>query len=266
MTVDLATYLDRIGCQGQIEPTRAALSEIHWAHLQAVPFENLDIRPLGRQISFDLADLQDKIVRRRRGGFCYELNGLLAEVLGAIGFEVTRVSVQFIGFDPPSPPFDHMALLARPVDTVDRYLVDVGCGTGSPARPLPLRNGHEEHQPETASTYRLSRIASGWQYDIRRDGDEWRPQYAFDETPRALADFLPRCRFQDGSPDSHFTQGPLCSRNVPGGRITLTGRHLIVTGRGVREERDLPDDAAFHAALWGYFGIDLGIEKVCVHA
>ena len=260
MMIDLAAYLDRIGYRGPVDPSVAVLSEIHWVHLQAVPFENLDIRPLGRQISFDFDDLQDKIVRRRRGGFCYELNGLLAEMLAEIGFGVTRVSVQFVGWDPPSPPFDHMALLVHPPDVADRYLVDVGCGNGSPARPLPLRDGHEEHQPETACAYRLARTADGWQYDVRRDGEEWNAQYAFDETPRTQAEFLPRCRFQDGAPDSHFTQGPLCSRNTAGGRITLTGRQLIVTNGGVREERELGDEAAFHAALREHFGIDLGID------
>lgn len=258
--IDVAAYLGRIGYRGAVEPTAVVLSEIHWAHLQAVPFENLDICPLGRRISFELADLQDKIVRRRRGGFCYELNGLLAAVLREIGFDVTCVSVQFVGWDPPSPPFDHMALLVRPAASAHRYLADVGCGEGSPARPLILHDGHEEGQPETAFGYRLSRTVDGWRYDFRRGGEDWNAQYAFDETPRTQDEFLPRCRFQDGSPDSHFTQGPLCSRNIPRGRITLTGRKLIVTKNGVREERDLDDDAAFHAALREHFGIDLGIE------
>ena len=181
-------------------------------------------------------------------------------MLRAIGFGVTRVSVQFVGWEPPSPPFDHMALLVKPMDAPDRYLVDVGCGQISPARPLPLRDGHEEYQPETAHAYRLSRTADGWQYDFRRDGEDWNAQYVVDETPRTQADFLARCRFQDGSPDSHFTQGPICSRIIPGGRITLTGHKMIVTHAGVREERESADGAAWNAALRERFGIDLGVE------
>jgi N-hydroxyarylamine O-acetyltransferase len=257
MTIDVAAYLERIGYRGPAEPTAETLAGIHWSHLQTVPFENLDIRPLGKQISFDLADLEEKIVRRRRGGFCYELNGLLAEVLRAIGLEVTIVSVQFVESDPPSPPFDHMALLVRPIGSTERYLADVGCGNGSPARPLPLIHGHEVRQPETACTYRLDAGHEKWTFSIQRVGEGMRPQYAFVETPRARTDFLERCRYLDGSPDSPFTQGPLCSLNIAGGRITLTGDQLVVTRDGVREETGIEGDAGFHAALREHFGIEL---------
>jgi N-hydroxyarylamine O-acetyltransferase len=260
MTIDVAAFLDRIGYRGPVEPTASALTGMHWAHLQSVPFENLDIRPLGRRISLDLADLEDKIFRRRRGGFCYELNGLLAEVLREIGFDVTIVSVQFIGFDPPSPPFDHMALLVRPPFAAGRYLADVGCGNGSPARPLQLDDGYAVHQPETGCSYRLDAGDGVWTLSIRRAGEEWKPEYTFDEMPRAQAEFLERCRFQDGSPDSHFTQGPLCSRNIPGGRITLTHSQLVVTRDGVRNETNLAGDSEFHTALREHFGIDLTRE------
>jgi N-hydroxyarylamine O-acetyltransferase len=246
-------YLERLGAD-----RTTSLADLHERHLRTVPFENLSVH-LGEPIVLEEDVLVDKVVDRHRGGFCYELNGAFAALLRALGFRVDYLSAQVHGTGGFGPPFDHMALLVRAADRVDQYLVDVGCGTGSPAHPLLLRDGHEEHQPETASTYRLARTADGWQLDIRRDGEEWQPHSAFDETPRTQADFLPRCRFQDGSPDSHFTRGPLCSRNIPGGRITLTGRQLIVTGRGVREERDLPDDPAFHAALREYFGIDLAI-------
>src|SRR5262249_35101471 len=83
MTIDLFAYLNRVGYTDTdpVKPTAAMLSNLHWSHLLNVPFENLDIRPLHRQISLDLAAIEDKVVARRRGGFCYELNGLLAAAL-----------------------------------------------------------------------------------------------------------------------------------------------------------------------------------------
>ena len=95
-------YLDRIAYDGPVEPTATVLSAIHWAHLQSVPFENLDIRPLGLAIDFDLSALQDKIVRRRRGGFCYELNGLLDDS----GYGISTLPLE------GGTPLGHSAFLA----------------------------------------------------------------------------------------------------------------------------------------------------------
>jgi N-hydroxyarylamine O-acetyltransferase len=262
MTFDLASYLDRIGVTGPLPADLASLATIQWAHLQSVTFENLDIRPLMKAIKLDRPSLQDKIVRRRRGGFCYELNGLLSEALRTIGYEVTIVSVQFVHDDGLlSPPFDHMALLVEPPGSFVRYLVDVGAGNGSPARPLPLIDGHTEVQPETGLGYRLTRRDDSWQVNLRVPDAEWRPEYRFTIIPRQVEDFLDRCRYQDGAPDSHFTQGPLCSKNTPGGRITIGGGRLIVTKQGERTETELLDDESLYDALWTHFGITLDGEK-----
>lgn len=260
---DVAAYLDRIGYAGPVAPTVTVLSEIQWAHLQSVPFENLDIRPLHREIVLDLAALEDKIVRRRRGGFCYELNGLLAEALRAIGFQVSRVSVQFTGAE-PSPPFDHMGLLVRPPDERMTYLVDVGCGRNSPARPLPLIDGYEEVQVETLTSQRVQSVDGWWELHQRSDGEAWTSIYHFTVTPCEQQDFIDRCRELSTLPESHFTQGLLCSRNLPGGRVTLGGGRLIVTSGTERREEELADDGAFHAALRDHFGIDLSGERIAI--
>lgn len=260
--LDLAAYLKRIAYTGAVEPTATALSEIHWAHLQTVPFENLDIRPLRRAIALDAPSLYDKIVRRRRGGFCYELNGLLADMLEAIGFDVSRVSVQFTGEESGSPPFDHMGLLVRPRGERTTFLVDVGCGRNSPARPLLLVDGYEEFQAETLTTHRVDFVDGWWELRQRPEGEPWRDIYHFTATQRAQHEFAARCVELSTSPESHFTQGPLCSRNVPGGRITLAGGRLIATRGSERQEEELIDDSAFHAALRDHFGIDLSRERV----
>ena len=129
---DLGAYLDRIGYTGTPDATIETLRALHVAHLLSVPFENLDIH-LGRTIVLDESHLFEKIVRQRRGGFCYELNGLFAGMLRALGFRVTMLSAGVArksgGF---GPEFDHMTL------TVDvgeeQWLADVGFGDGFSSR------------------------------------------------------------------------------------------------------------------------------------
>lgn len=261
--LDVTAFLARIGYGGPVEPNATVLADIHWAHLQAVPFENLEIRPLHRAIALDPASLFDKIVTRRRGGFCYELNGLLADVLHAIGFDAARVSVQFIGEEDGSPPFDHMGLLVRPPGQRTRFLVDVGCGRNSPARPLPLIEGYEEFQAETRTTYRLELIDDRWVVHQRPEGEATKPVYQFAVTPYEQSDFVARCHELSTLPTSPFTQGPLCSRNLPGGRVTLASGRLIVTQGGERREEDVPDNA-FNAVLREHFDIDLSREWAIV--
>src|ERR1044072_486231 len=91
--IDVEMYLQRIGYDGPVLPTARVLSALHRAHLVAVPFENLDIH-LGRRLTLDEDALFDKVVKRRRGGFCYEVNSLFAALLRRIGFEVTLLSAR----------------------------------------------------------------------------------------------------------------------------------------------------------------------------
>src|SRR5215472_10576938 len=109
----LAAYLDRIAVARPPVLDEAALGMLHRAHLLAVPFENLSIH-LGEPISLDEDDLKGKIVGRRRGGFCYELNGAFAALLERLGARVRRVSARVFGADGQlGPPFDHLALVVR---------------------------------------------------------------------------------------------------------------------------------------------------------
>src|SRR5689334_21580804 len=111
--MDVQAYLHRIGYHGGLEPTAANLRDLHRAHRVAVPFENLDIH-VGRPIVLDQDALFDKIVTRRRGGFCYELNGLFAVLLRALGFDVALLSAGVARADGGfGPEFDHLTLLVR---------------------------------------------------------------------------------------------------------------------------------------------------------
>jgi len=241
--LDIPAYLERIAYHGPLDVTPDTLRGLHLAHLYAVPFENLDIH-LGRPLSLDGAALYDKIVTRHRGGFCYELNGLFSALLRELGFRVTMLSAEVAreagGF---SPEFDHLALR---VDLAEPWLADVGFGDGF---RLPLRLDDTADQAQRDSTYLI--IPDG-EYSVllrRKAGGDWTPQYRFTPQPHALADFAERCRFHQTSPESHFTQGRICTLATPEGRVTLSGMRLICNTAGGRTESLLTGEAAYAAAL-----------------
>ncbi len=249
-STQIAAYLNRIDYHGELAPTERVLRDLHRAHQYAVPFEDLDIH-IGRPIRLDREALFTKIVEQRRGGFCYELNGLFAELLGALGFSVTLLSAGVAhprgGF---GPDFDHLTLR---VDLDRPWLADVGFGD-SFREPIRLEVGDVQQEPEDHY-----QIAFDGQHHVvlRGVGGQAKPQYRFTLEPRALADFTEMCHYQQTSPDSPFTQNRLCTRATPEGRVTLSGRRLIVTRNGAREETELADEAAVGSALWEYFGVRL---------
>jgi N-hydroxyarylamine O-acetyltransferase len=245
----LAAYLDRIAVPRPEIVDGGTLSVLHEAHQRAVPFENLSIH-LSEPISLDEGDLLDKIVARRRGGFCYELNGAFALLLRALGAEVTLVAARVYGDGTLGPPFDHLALLVRTADPSGPWLADVGFGSHSTC-PLLVRSRRE--QPDPGGTFLLA-DAGDRDIDVLRDGE---PQYRIEQRARSLADFVPTCWWQQTSPRSHFTQSTVCSRLTEDGRISISGRTLIRTSGGTRTEQQLPGDDAVLAAYRDHFGIML---------
>ncbi len=249
--LDLAAYLARIGYDGDLRPSAGTLRALQIAHLHTVPFENLDIHR-GVPITLDLARIEAKIVGNRRGGFCYELNGLFGALLARLGFAVTLLSARVSRGDGTfGPEFDHLLLR---VNLDEPWLADVGFGDSFRA-PLRLAPGLE--QPDADRHYRV--VADGSQLVLheRRLDAGWTPQYAFTLQPRALKEFAAMCVFQQTSPDVHFTQQRVVSLPTPAGRVTLSDDRLIVTTPDGRDERTLPDVAAVAAALRDYFGITL---------
>jgi N-hydroxyarylamine O-acetyltransferase len=242
--------VERIGYRGSLEPTADTLRELHRAHLLTVPFENLDIH-LGRAIVLSIPAMFDKIVRRRRGGFCYELNGMFGWLLEQLGFTVSLLSARVYDGGQPGPEFDHLVLL---VSLDGPVIADVGFGDCF-VEPLPLNAGNPIMQQGTG--YRLTTSDVGTVLERRREGD-WEPQYVFSLVPHELAEFAAMCRWQQSAPESIFTRKTVCSMATPDGRITLSGRRFIATMGGRREERDVPDDQEYRALLMSRFGIDLG--------
>jgi N-hydroxyarylamine O-acetyltransferase len=250
--VDSATargYLDRIGVTGPVSLDGSGLARLHRAHLLTVPFENLSIH-LGEPISLAEDDLVTKIVGNRRGGFCYELNGLFAVLLESLGAEVTRTAARVYGASGLGPPFDHLALIVAPPDGSGRWLADVGFGSHS---VFPLRLDSRADQEDPAGTFRLSEAGDG-DLDVLNAGE---PQYRIELRPRTLPDFVPTCWWQQTSPLSHFTQGTICSRLTDDGRVSVAGRTLIRTSGGTRSEEQLDSDESLLAAYRDLFGVVL---------
>ena len=246
----VAAYLNRVAVMPPVIADAAALRALHRAHQAAVPFENLSIH-IPEPISLDEADLVDKIVRRRRGGFCYELNGAFALLLQALGAQVTRMAARVYGAGQLSPPFDHLALAVRLPDGSGPWLADVGFGSHS---DFPLLLDSRSEQEDPAGRFQLADTEHG-DVDVLKDGA---PQYRIELRERSLADFLPTCWWQQTSPSSHFTSATICSRRTDDGRISISGRTLFRTSGTARTEEELSSDDDLLAAYRDHFGIVLG--------
>ncbi len=250
--MDTAAYLERIRYHGPLEPTAGTLRQLQVAHLLSVPFENLSIH-VGEPIELTDEALFEKIVTRRRGGFCYELNGLFAALLRALGFDVVMLSAAAMRADGSfGPEFDHMALL---VNLAERWLADIGFGD-SFREPLQLDERGE--QAEVRRAYRIDAADEDRLVLMQRDeGGVWKGEYRFSLEPHAYADYAGMCHYHQTSPESHFTQRSVCSLATPDGRVTLSGMRLITTRDGERQERELADEEEYAATLRNYFGIVL---------
>jgi N-hydroxyarylamine O-acetyltransferase len=248
--VDTNAYLHRINYRGSLEPAAETLRALQLAHLQAVPFENLSIHA-GQPIVLTDDALFEKIVQHRRGGFCYELNGLFAALLRALGFKVDMLSAQVANAQGDfGPDFAHMTLMV----TLDqRWLVDVGFGD-SFREPLLL--DIEEEQPQGERSYKIVTADSHRILKQKETGSAWQDQYRFTLQPYNYADYAEMCRYHQTSPQSHFTQGRLCSLATNDGRITLSKMQLITSRFGQeRQERTLTTAEEYDLALREQFGI-----------
>jgi N-hydroxyarylamine O-acetyltransferase len=245
-------YLARIDYSGAQVANADGLKALHRAHMLSVPFENLDI-PLGTPIVLAQDSFYEKIVTKRRGGFCYELNGLFAWLLRQLGFSVSMLSARVIKEGKPGPEYDHLALM---VELDEPRLVDVGFGD-SFLEPLLLDSTDEQIQ--SGATYRLTGTRTEKRLEQRRDG-AWEPQYEFSLQSRRLHDFSSACLAQQTSSQSPFTQKTVCSLATEEGRATLSSDRLILRSAAGRTEVELSSVQAYRSALHEYFGFDFSSD------
>jgi N-hydroxyarylamine O-acetyltransferase len=222
-SLELSAYLSRIRFDGAVRPDLATLKAIHRAYQFAVPFENLDVL-LRRPVVLDLEASYDKIVRQRRGGWCYEMNGVMGWALKAIGFEVMRVSAGVMRVQAGDAQLgNHLCLLIR----LDKpYLVDVGFG-GSLAEPLPLITAEREDCP-----YRLALSEVGdsyWRFAEVAHGDDAPFSFDFCVAPADEALLARKCHFLQTDPVSPFLQNLVVQRRTGDAHLSLRGRVMATT-------------------------------------
>ncbi|MES2070110.1 MAG: arylamine N-acetyltransferase [Pseudomonadota bacterium] len=262
----LTLYLHRLGYGGGTAAELGNLRALHRAHMQHVPFENLDIH-LGRKIKLTTSALFDKLVLQGRGGFCYELNYLFGELLTSLGFEVQRHSARvYRGQDSDQafgPDFDHM-LLSVTIQG-ETLIADVGFGD-SFLEALPLQG---EPLIQGDAGYAIQRQGSAYvllQQKQEPPGGEWQPQYLFDLTPYEIGAFEAMCSYQQTSPESAFTQKTVCSIATADGRNTISNRRFITTRAGVRSERLIANETDYRQILERDFNIilppDASLERL----
>ncbi|MHC2990476.1 hypothetical protein OB13_02350 [Pontibacter sp. HJ8] len=246
--MDTRLYLKRINYNGELTPTLEVLAHLQQAHLMHVPFENLDIH---HKTKIDLGNSYDKVVKQNRGGFCYELNGLFYQLLTHLGFQVKLVSARVFDYEGFGPEFDHMAIIATIGN--ENYLVDVGFGEFA-FHPLPIKLNTE--LPDPRGFFKMEKGEENYLVVKKKNPQgDFIPEYLFTEQERQVDEFLEMCHFHQTSPESHFTQKPICSLPTPEGRITLKGNTLKITTNGAVSERPLNNEDEVQQVLRDYFNV-----------
>jgi len=249
--MDIDHYLNRIEYHGDTGPTLDTLRGLHQAFLLTVPFENLDIH-LGRKLSLSPERIYDKIVVKKRGGFCYECNILFYELLHRLGFRLEYLSARMVQGRSIGAEYDHMALN---VHLDHDYLADVGNGL-SFREPLPI-NGGSTSTPENL-TYRIGHHDNNLALCYRKPDADWRPLFLFSLIPRERAEFSGMCHHHQTSPESIFTRHRIVTKALPKGRVTLAGMRLTVTNGVEKETRMVTSEDEYHDILKHTFGITIG--------
>jgi N-hydroxyarylamine O-acetyltransferase len=247
---ELQAYLDRIGFESSARADFATIAGIMRRQLRTVPFENLDVQA-GKGISLEPEAIFDKLVRRRRGGYCYEVNGLFAMALAALGIPYRFVAARPLIY-PAARPRTHMALVVR-ADGED-WLCDLGFGAYGIRAPLRLDSGGAAVQQDF-DRYALDR-PNEREYRLRaRARDGWADQYSFDLAHQEWIDFAPANYLNSTHPDSFFVQKLLVMRQTDEGRIILFKGQLKTVAQGKTTARPVnPDELA--TLLGEVFGLD----------
>ena len=271
-TAQLTAYLARIGLDKRPATDAAGLAEIQFAHRRTITFENLDIM-LGRAVDIGPDAVFDKLVTRRRGGYCFEQNTLYARMLTAIGFTNRLLLARVLLGDPADlPPLTHCLVLVE-LDG-EPWVADAGFG-GSYVAPMPLRDGAEATTPDGAR-HRLRRIGDAaslpgeWQLerlgpsgatDGRAGSEGWQKQYAFTLGEIAPADLELGNLWTSTHPTARFTNLHVVSQALENGFARLTEREFATYSGGKDEARmiDTPED--YHTVLRDVFGLGLSAEE-----
>jgi N-hydroxyarylamine O-acetyltransferase len=248
---DLDAYLRRIGVDAPARADASTLAALHTAHVGAIAFENLDVR-WGRGVALDLPSLVGKLVHARRGGYCFEQNGLFAAVLRTLGYDVVPLGARVRYRAARTLPRTHHLLLVTVAG--ERLVVDVGFGGQTLLAPVPLEAGQPFAQG--AWRYRLARDADVWVLQLA-DRDGWADLYAFTLEPQLPPDLEMANWYVSTHPASRFVQTLTVQRATPSARQVVQNLDYTVDrGDGDVDVQRL-DEAALRALLRTAFGLAL---------
>lgn len=257
--LDIEAYLARIGHEAGVKPGFDTLRALHRAHVASIPFENLEMM-LGRPVPLDLAALQDKLVRQRRGGYCYEQNLLFAAVLDRIGFAVTGLGARGRAGASSRRAVTHM-LLKVEADGM-QWHCDVGFGAEGLLEPIPMGAEGDVRQDVRQGEWRfgIGQEANGARVLRTERADGWSDLYEYTLEERLPVDYVVMNHYTSTHPRSPFIRRPVIQRAAPEVRRTLVGEHLTVTRPdGTSDERNVSADE-LGDVLVREFGIELDAD------
>lgn len=254
--MNIQAYLDRIGYCGSREPSRENLTALIRLHLETVPFENLDCCYRGAPLSNDVDVLFDKIVTRRRGGICFELNGLLYELLKALGYDCHSVAVRLPRPDGKAP-ISHQGIVVLLEGR--QYYCDVGYGGPGPKGALPL--DEDPVQTVVGERFRVSREGIYVIID-RFYREEWVETIRYADIPYMREDFTGMLYHFGMDPHSYFVTQRLVNLCLPcGGSLALTDNRFTARRNGTVTQTEVSSEEELDRILREEYGIFSGIDS-----
>ncbi|HSW40790.1 MAG TPA: arylamine N-acetyltransferase [Acidobacteriota bacterium] len=250
--LDLDSYFERISYGGKTAVSEETLRELHIAHTLNIPFENLDVF-YGVPILLDGPSLFNKLVNNRRGGYCFEMNGLFSLVLQQLGFRVKNLLARTTLDGIEYMARTHQVLLVESGER--RWLADVGYGNDGITAPLLLEKDRDQQQ--FSHTYRLIEHEKLGHVLQKKVGGDTTTLYAFTMDECLPMDFLMSNHFTATYPESFFLTMRMCTKPTREGRITLTDTRFKISADGDTAEKPIEDEDEFKRTLSEYFGLNL---------
>jgi len=234
---DLQQYLKRINFKGEIELNFEGIKKLMQSQIFSVPFENIDVQA-GKTISLVGNDIVNQIVDKKRGGYCYQVNGVFSLALQEIGVPHYYIAVRPL-VNPGQNAKTHLGIIATIEN--EEYLIDLGFGGNSIREPLKLSQIETEIQQDF-DTFTLVKTEEEEYLLQIKIGKEWSNLYSFDLTPQRWIDFKPANHYNYSHPDSFFTQNLIVVLQNPSGKKILVKNSLKSVINGKSEVISFEDD------------------------